>query len=136
MSETQLNERNTMVGNLVKYDGKIYEIDTIAAEFPTLNTAEFGIGVVDWNNIEPIPLTPEILVRLGATKTGLEFGVNENYGFNEYELGGFHFGQFEEGVFICNELDQLFSDDRAKFTSVHRVQNFIESTGQELTYTP
>jgi len=68
MSKTQLNERNTVVGNLVKYDGKIYELDTIAAEFPTLNTDEFGIGVVDWNNIEPIPLTPEILVRFGFEK--------------------------------------------------------------------
>jgi len=56
------------IGNLVSYDGRIFEIDTIAKEFPTLNTIEFGIGVVDWENIEPIPLPEEWLIKFGFEK--------------------------------------------------------------------
>jgi len=52
-------------GNLITYDGIIFEIHTIADEFPTLNTSEFGIGVVDWKNINPIPLTEEWLIKFG-----------------------------------------------------------------------
>jgi hypothetical protein len=51
------------IGNLIEYDGRVFEIDTIAEEFPTLNTAEFGIGVVSWENIKPIELTEEILFK-------------------------------------------------------------------------
>ena len=56
------------IGNLVSYDGRVFEIDTIAKEFPTLNTIEFGIGVVDWMNINPIPLTEEWLIKFGFEK--------------------------------------------------------------------
>lgn len=55
-------------GNLVEYEGRIFEIDSISEDFPTLNTSEFGIGVVDWNNVNPIPLTEEWLVKFGFEK--------------------------------------------------------------------
>jgi len=53
------------IGNRVMYDNRYFQIDSIATVFPTLNTAEFGIGVVDYNNIEPIPLTEKILLDCG-----------------------------------------------------------------------
>jgi len=56
--------RELRIGNLVSYDNRVFEIDTIAKEFPTLNTIDFGIGVVDWNNIKPIPITEEWLLKL------------------------------------------------------------------------
>lgn len=40
------------IGNLVQYEGRIFQIATIAPEFPTLNTDEFGIGVVSWEEID------------------------------------------------------------------------------------
>lgn len=57
----QANE--VRIGNWIEYDNRFFQIDTIAEVFPTLNTGEFGIGVVDWNNIKPIPLTEEILFK-------------------------------------------------------------------------
>jgi hypothetical protein len=63
------------IGNLIKYDNRVFEIDVIANEFPTLNTPEFGIGVVDWNNIEPILLTEEWHNKFGVKKDG--FGAFE-----------------------------------------------------------
>ena len=62
----QANE--TRINNWISHNDKYYQIGTIAKEFPTLNTDAFGIGVVDWNNIEPIPLTDKILLKCGFEK--------------------------------------------------------------------
>jgi hypothetical protein len=53
------------IGNYVQYDGRVFQIETIALLYPTLNTNEFGIGVVDWNNLKPIPITEEWLLQNG-----------------------------------------------------------------------
>ena len=53
--------------NWVKYDNRYFQIHSIAYVFPTLNTDEFGIGVVDYNNIQPVELTPDILEAAGFT---------------------------------------------------------------------
>lgn len=53
------------IGNLIYYDNRVFEIDTLAKEIPTLNTIEFGIGVVNWNDLKPIPITEEWLLKLG-----------------------------------------------------------------------
>jgi hypothetical protein len=52
------------IGNYVRYDGRIFQIDTISKEFPTLDTIKFGIGVVSWNNIAPVELTKEIIYQI------------------------------------------------------------------------
>ncbi|WP_394749597.1 hypothetical protein [Spongiimicrobium salis] len=54
------------IGNLVEYDNNVFPIHSIGDVFPTLDTIEFGIGVVDWNNIKPISLTEEWLLRFGS----------------------------------------------------------------------
>jgi hypothetical protein len=124
MRVTQLNERNTMVGNLVRYEGKIYEIDTIAAEFPTLNTDEFGIGVVDWNNIEPIPLTPEILAQLGFKKLPVSWGCDK-----------FHLTEWDEfPLNWCVSMNVNNAILVLRLVHVHQLQNLYWClTGQELT---
>ena len=43
-------------GNCVEYDNRIFRIDTISDEFPTLDTSEFGVGVVDWQNLNPVKI--------------------------------------------------------------------------------
>ena len=53
------------IGNYIEYDGNYYKIDSLSRGLPTLNTLAFGIGVVDYNNINPIPLTEEILIKCG-----------------------------------------------------------------------
>lgn len=54
--------------NWVLFDDRYFKIDVISEEFPTLDTMEFGLGVVNWNNIHPIPLTEEILLKCGDIK--------------------------------------------------------------------
>ena len=56
------------IGNYVIYGNETYQIDTIAEVFPTLNTDKFGIGIVDWNNIKPLPLTEKWLSKFGFIK--------------------------------------------------------------------
>lgn len=108
-------------GNLVEYDGRVFEIDVIAEEFPTLNTTEFGIGVVDWNNIRPIPLSEEWLVKMGfvrhpwgLVKSGLLFKDDLNH--------------------PCEELTlEVGNGFRVTVNSVHQLQNLTHSlTGEEL----
>ena len=124
-------------GNLVEYDGRVFVIDTIAEVFPTLNTTEFGIGVVDWNNIRPIPLSEDWLLKMGfvrhddgSVSAQFSYGVNpvthdyliylkwiKDYE-NDYSLKGFPF----------------FLNGHFEITSVHQLQNLTHSlTGEELT---
>lgn len=56
------------IGNLVTYDNRVFEIATLAEEFPTLNTIEFGIGVVDWSNIENVKITDSLMTSSGFEK--------------------------------------------------------------------
>lgn len=58
-----IDKKELRIGNSVMYDNRIFQISAITDEFPLLNTPEFGIGVVDWNNINPIPITEEALVK-------------------------------------------------------------------------
>ena len=118
------------IGNFIEYDGRIFQIDTISNEFPTLNTDEFGIGVVDWNNIQPIPLTEEWLLNFG-------FGIDEEYD-----------NTFIDNTSLKNEIIRV-SIDSHYFTIdlfcgqvleipnikyVHQLQNlYFALTGEELT---
>jgi hypothetical protein len=110
--------------NLVKYEGKVYEIDSISKEFPTLNTIEFGIGVVDWDNIEPIPLTEEWLVKFGFKKMN-----NIDW---QSKVGGINFYcRFNKEWY--SSIGGIYLSDRIQY--VHTLQNLIFAlTNQELTF--
>lgn len=56
-----MNPNEVRRGNLVKYDNRIFAIDTISKKFPTLDSTEFGIGVVRWHHLKGIEITPEIM---------------------------------------------------------------------------
>ena len=60
-----MNAKNFRIGNLVKYKDRVFRVYSLAEEFPTLDTTEFGVGVVDWNNLKPIELTDYWTKRLG-----------------------------------------------------------------------
>ena len=109
------------IGNSVMYDNRIFKISAITDEFPLLNTAEFGIGVVDWNNIHPIPITEEALVKMGAVSNPYQ---------DRYELHGVNIE--------CNKTrgtTELWIEFMPHVNSIHRLQNFIYSLKQtELSY--
>ena len=121
------------LGNLVMYEGKVYEIDSISKEFPTLNTPEFGIGVVDWNNIQPIPLTQEWIANFGFKKRitighSVQYFIGENpitrdWLFDMLWLKGNDYPFYRNGYF--------------KLEHVHQLQNlFYSLTNEELTIKP
>lgn len=69
MNQNNIKPQELMLGNWVQYDKQYFQIDSIAEVFPTLNTDKFGIGVVDYNNIKPIPLSEEVLIQHGFKPT-------------------------------------------------------------------
>ncbi len=66
--ELRIKPSDLRLGNWVMYDNRYFQISMIADVFPELNTTEFGIGVVDYNNISAIPLSEEVLLRSGFHK--------------------------------------------------------------------
>jgi hypothetical protein len=126
MKKLQSNEFR--LWNLVKYEGKVYAIDSISKEFPTLNTIEFGIGVVDWDNIEPILLTEEWLVKFGFNK--------ESNGWKtisiceEISIGW----EYWAGVTISVNGESFMLNH---IRCIHHLQNlYFALTNQELTLQP
>lgn len=111
--------------NWVKYDNRYFQIHSIAYVFPTLNTDEFGIGVVDYNNIQPIELTPDILEAAGFD--------SENYMFIK--------DVFDSRIAICYDYGDRqcgvgFSQRHMFWTNckyLHQLQNLYWCLcGQEL----
>lgn len=100
-----INYKEARAGNLVMYDNRLFQIEAISRSLPCLNTDEFGIGVVDWGNIQPIVLSPEILEKCGFTLNHvdqlaivlnsmdrhleLNAEVNGNYFFSINQMGEF-----------------------------------------------
>jgi len=121
-----INYKEARAGNLVMYDNRLFQIESISRSLPCLNTDEFGIGVVDWNNIQPISLTPEILEKCGFVmhKTS-QLWRTYNFYLHHYLVSD-------------NEYCFKYSD----FTSssiqyLHQLQNlYFALCGEELNYTP
>ena len=114
------------IGNSVMYDNRIFKISAITDEFPLLNTAEFGIGVVDWNNIHPIPITEEALLKMGFMKSGK----------NIYSLPKkYYLISLNDGECYIDISCTPFNSNLIKLTSIHQLCNlFYSLTQTELTY--
>lgn len=136
------------IGNLVEYEGEFYKIHSIAKVFPTLDTIRFGIGVIDWDNIKPITLTTEWLIKLGFENWGEKI-CNEYEKYDRWVLHNVVDGtsNFEVhiihstygGVYhkeICFSID----DDERQFIHntdfIHNLQNtYYLCVGHELYHT-
>ena len=123
----EAKEKQYRIGNLIKYDGRVFEIDSIAKEFPTLNTEEFGIGVVDWNNIKPIPLTKQLLLKCGFKHVHTGW-----FEINSFGSEFMHFNVCASGaVSVDNGGDSEIVIADLKF--IHQLQNlYFAITGKEL----
>lgn len=69
-----MEAKNLRIGNLVKYENRAFKIHSLSEELVLLDTDEFGIGVVDWNNLKPIELTEEWLKKLGFDDSNYKAG--------------------------------------------------------------
>ena len=125
------------IGNYAMYDNRIFKIHTIAEVFPTLDTSEFGIGVIDWSNLSPIPLTEEILLKCGFEKNGLTMSGAEWY---EYKRPFIGWGDYR----ICKRSENEWAftlecvspptNAIATIQYLHQLQNLVFAlTGKELT---
>lgn len=113
-------------GNLVEYEGRVFEIDIIAEEFPTLKTEEFGIGVVSWKDLGGVMLTEEWYRLLGFEK------VNHIDGYFFYTHRKLKITIHPDGM-----VELRGTAGWAKVHFVHQLQNLVYSlTGEELTLTP
>ena len=128
-----INANELRIGSCVMYNNRLFQIEAISRSLPCLNTDEFGIGVVDWNNIEPIPLTPEILEKCGLKNGNSELDRNVFYSTNKHlaqfsvNISG-SFGIYV-GVFIALRSVHL--------EYLHQLQNlYFALTNEELNYTP
>jgi len=116
-----INKTDLRIGNSVMYDNRIFQISAITDEFPLLNTAEFGIGVVDWNNIHPIPITEEALVKMGFEKDLREV-LNEIYKLNKFSYN-------------TKSKIWYYKWNRIEIDFIHQLQNIIYTLTQtELSY--
>lgn len=121
-----MKANDARIGNYVSYKGKVYQLYSISEDYPFLDTDEFGVGVVMWEDLEPIELNEDVLKACGLTSNiplVSEFG---EIVYIYYDAPIFHFQEHKS--FGCNEFE--FSG----FIPLHQLQNIYYSfTGQELT---
>ena len=121
-----MNAKEFRLCNYVEFENRIFQIDTIAEVFPTLNTAEFGIGVVDWNNLKPIPLTEEWLIKFGGIDTGYEIYIKAKTKIIEFKWSSKIVATGVRNGWYCKRYKHI------KY--VHQLQNlYFTLTGEELT---
>lgn len=128
------------IGNWVMYDNRLFQIEAISRSLPCLNTDEFGIGVVDWNNLQPIPLTTEILEKCGFEK-GLSEWYNKKYFTDCKESAEVMELQINLKSFRCGIFDTDFGGTNAmtakRIEHLHQLQNlYFALTNTELNYHP
>jgi hypothetical protein len=141
-----MNANSFMLNNYIEYDGRIFQIDSISKEFPTLDTEEFGIGVVDWNNIKPIEITVEHLLNFGffeknqLNHSGWFYKGYEPFSDDEVLWCSIHFGiniwSGSSYVINISDSDEMGANFKPKIKYVHELQNvWYAITGQGLYFT-
>jgi hypothetical protein len=125
-----IDKKELRIGNSVMYDNRIFQIAAITDEFPLLNTAEFGIGVVDWNNISPIPITEELLV-----KCGFQYLNGRTDGELTLDILHYEFDFVEGELVTKSRYEEVYKREKLPhIKSLHQLQNlFYCLCNQELT---
>lgn len=117
-TNNQLKPQDLRYGNLIEFDGKIFTVKAIDKH---IVTADRGKGNVDftYSEINPIPLTEEILLKAGFNNNGLylQKEVNKYFTFKliapKSKDNPFHFmphASIGWGVdlYEVNQLQNLF----------------------------
>lgn len=114
-----IKSQDLRVGNLyIDYDNRIQEVDLLF--FELLNQ---GIDLDELIK-EPIPLTEEILLKVGFFKDNIYSGLHSKIGALEIKI------RFNSKIAYC-EIGGIYFGDRFKY--LHEMQNVWHSmSGQEL----
>lgn len=121
---TMIEAKQLRIGNWVNFDNRNWLINSVTKDFPYLETIEFGFGIVEYRNIEPIPLTPEILEKCGFDPTSKGFFKHPNwYNVSLKYIRGTYSLRFNFTDIVATNIDY-----------VHQLQNlYFALTGEELT---
>lgn len=99
------------LGNWVKWEAIYFRMVSISEEMPVLSTIEFSTDKIEWNEIEPIPITEEWLVGFGLKITDSNI--------------------IKDGYILSKINGRNF---RLNLKYVHQLQNlYFALTGKELT---
>jgi hypothetical protein len=116
------------VGSLVEYKGVVYPIYGLSEEAPFLDTIEFGSGVLEWKDINPVPITEDWLLRFG-------FNYDANDDWYVLDCGtGVSFSHIIDGLtHYFSSLEMVWADVLQEIKYVHQFQNLhFALTGEEL----
>lgn len=115
-----MNAKELRIGNITK-QGVVVEINRSDKDsFRVWDVVNLKSSYN--NNVEPIPLTEEWLIKFGFSK---ESPDNED-DFNYWELKDVEFTDYEDGDFEINQTGFVFK-------YVHQLQNlYFALTGEEL----
>lgn len=75
-------------------------------------------------------MSEEVLNTIGIEYTGIDFGVNHNYAFNQFRYRYLHFGFMESGVLVCEEIYQAGISE-SRFETLHHLTKFVSSVYTE-----
>jgi hypothetical protein len=132
------------IGNLVEYNGEVFKIYGLSHEKPFLDTIEFGDGVVEWDDLKPIPLTEKWLMRFGFNKDNKNPGWYDlRYLTNEHDdlvtsWVSISVNTYSFSCVIRDEYpDEMGANTKCLIRLVHQLQNlYFALTGEELVYNP
>jgi hypothetical protein len=124
-----MNYKELRIENWVKAKGEYFQISGICEAFPNLDTIKFGAGVITWKDIEPIPLTEEILLKAGFKRYGKDGVVRKCI------LGDGSPGKHREYIKFtyigCYYIN--YDNYNVVIYYVHQLQNlYFALTGEEL----
>ena len=118
-----ITPQDLRIGNLVKYNGEFYAIKSFDEEHVVLKDnvlSEYYLDYIGYDEIEPIEITEEWLLKLGYEKDGDFFRI-KNTRLAEAFI-------FKEGLSICVHSFWL-----KHIKSIHQLQNlYFALTGKEL----
>jgi len=113
-----IDPNEIMMGNWVSYDGNPYRVIGIHS-VPILDTILYGIGVVEWNDLDPILLDEEWLLKFG-------FDKEDSLTFKKdwFELWGSSYsGDYQLRIYkVGNDYEKIIN-----IKYVHTLQNLYKS---------
>lgn len=128
-----MNTRELMMGNLLQIEGNPVEVIKIFEIHLEVHSDIFQFWDVEIEEVEPIPLTEEWLVRMGFTYTNSKFADYPR--LLSIQISNTEYLQFEDDEFFIASLSghQVVTLwNQPKY--VHQIQNlYFALTKEELT---
>ena len=118
------------IGDYVNYRGQIIKVTSLYDKG--------GSNEVGWSNkesvwvnginIEPIPITAEMLSKLGFKKKGNRYGIYDDY--FDFEMHEYNDGMWLVSYHCC---EMSLPDEQLLICYIHQLQHFMRHCGIEKT---